>query len=107
MPLYIYGRVWSPPRSDGTLQENEVTKKFQALIVTKNGDRQSVKVTELTDADLMQGDVTVAVEHSTLNYKDGLAITGRGAHYPQFSPHPRHRLGRRGSALRGSSLPRR
>ena len=51
--------------------------KFRALLVTKDGDRQSVAVTELTDADLMDGDVTVAVEHSTVNYKDGLAITGK------------------------------
>jgi acrylyl-CoA reductase (NADPH) len=54
-----------------------MTEKFQALLVTKNADRQSVDVAELTDTDLMEGDVTVAVEHSTMNYKDGLAITGR------------------------------
>jgi len=35
----------------------------------------------------MEGDVTVAVEHSTLNYKDGLAIS---AHHPQIPAHPRH-----------------
>ena len=51
--------------------------KFRALLVTKDGDRQSVGATELTDADLMEGNVTVAVEHSTVNYKDGLAITGK------------------------------
>ena len=51
--------------------------KFRALLVTQDADRQSVAVTELTDADLMVGDVTVAVEHSTVNYKDGLAITGK------------------------------
>ena len=50
---------------------------FRALLVTKEGDRQSVAVTELTDADLMEGDVVVAVSHSTVNYKDGLALTGR------------------------------
>ena len=54
-----------------------MAEKFQALLVTKDGDRQSTVVTELTDADLMDGDVTVAVEHSTVNYKDGLAITGK------------------------------
>jgi acrylyl-CoA reductase (NADPH) len=54
-----------------------VTEKFRALLATKNGDRQSVEVTELTDADLMEGVVTVAVEHSTVNYKDGFAITGK------------------------------
>ena len=50
---------------------------FRALLVTKDGDRQSVAITALTDADLMEGNVTVAVEHSTVNYKDGLAITGK------------------------------
>ena len=54
-----------------------MANKFRALLVTKDGDRQSAAVTELTDADLMAGDVTVAVEHSTVNYKDGLAITGK------------------------------
>ncbi len=34
-------------------------------------------MTELTEADLMDGDVTVAVEATTVNYKDGLAITGK------------------------------
>src|SRR5689334_24672057 len=51
--------------------------KFRALLATKEGDRQSVAVTELAEADLMDGEVTVAVEHSTVNYKDGLAITGK------------------------------
>ncbi|MGH6737184.1 MAG: MDR family oxidoreductase [Methyloceanibacter sp.] len=54
-----------------------MTEKFRALLVTKDGDRQSVGITELTGADLMEGDVTLAVEHSTVNYKDGLAITGK------------------------------
>jgi acrylyl-CoA reductase (NADPH) len=50
--------------------------KFRALLATKEGDRKSVAITELTETDLMDGEVTVAVEHSTVNYKDGLAITG-------------------------------
>ena len=57
---------------------------FRALLATKDGDRQSVAVTELTEADLMDGDVTVAVEHSTVNYKDGLAITGKGPSIRKF-----------------------
>ncbi|MGH9301688.1 MAG: alcohol dehydrogenase catalytic domain-containing protein, partial [Acidimicrobiales bacterium] len=36
------------------------------------------ELTDLTDADLPEGDVTVAVSYSSLNYKDGLAVTGRG-----------------------------
>jgi len=51
--------------------------KFKALLVTKDGNRQSVAVTELTDSDLMAGDVNVAVEHSTVNYKDGLGLQAR------------------------------
>src|SRR5262249_14196007 len=39
--------------------------------------KQSVAVTELSDAELMDGDVTVSVEYTTVNYKDGLAITGK------------------------------
>ena len=51
---------------------------FKAILISRGEDkRQSVAVTELTDADLMEGDVTVAVEWTTVNYKDGLAITGK------------------------------
>ena len=51
---------------------------FKALHITRGDDRsQSVAEVDLTEADLMDGDVTVAVEATTVNYKDGLAITGR------------------------------
>ena len=51
---------------------------FKAILVSRDGDKkQSVAVTELSEADLMEGDVTVAVEATTVNYKDGLAITGK------------------------------
>ncbi|HMM63812.1 MAG TPA: MDR family oxidoreductase [Mesorhizobium sp.] len=51
---------------------------FKAILVSRDEDKkQSVAVTELTEADLMEGDVTVAVEATTVNYKDGLAITGK------------------------------
>jgi len=49
---------------------------FNALLVTKDDDGQHVAFTQLDDSDLPEGDVTVAVEYSTLNYKDGLALTG-------------------------------
>ena len=52
--------------------------RFRALLVNKKGDTQSVALVELNVSDLMEGDVTVAVEHSTVNYKDGLAIRGKG-----------------------------
>jgi acrylyl-CoA reductase (NADPH) len=51
---------------------------FKAILVSRDEDKkQSVTITELTEADLMEGDVTVAIEATTVNYKDGLAITGR------------------------------
>lgn len=51
---------------------------FRAILVSRDADKkQSVDVTDLAEADLMEGDVTVAVEATTVNYKDGLAITGK------------------------------
>lgn len=51
---------------------------FKALLITKPESGYRCALTELDEAELPSvGDVTVAVECSTLNYKDGLAITGR------------------------------
>jgi acrylyl-CoA reductase (NADPH) len=38
---------------------------------------QAFRFAEMTESELMEGDVTIAVEHSSVNYKDGLAITGK------------------------------
>ncbi len=54
-----------------------MTEKFRAIQVSKTDQGQRVQFVELTEADLMEGDVTVAVSHSSVNYKDGLAITGK------------------------------
>jgi len=52
--------------------------RFRAVLITKDASNaQSVNGVELGLDDLMEGDVVVAVSHSTVNYKDGLAITGR------------------------------
>jgi len=50
---------------------------FKAILVDKKDDMYQVQLTELEEAQLPEGDVTVRVAFSTLNYKDGLAITGR------------------------------
>jgi acrylyl-CoA reductase (NADPH) len=50
---------------------------FRAIRVSKNDAGQTVELVDLTDADLMDGDVTVDVEHSTVNYKDALALTAK------------------------------
>jgi len=51
--------------------------RFKAMLVTKDGTTQNVGEVELGRDDLMEGDVTVEVSHSTVNYKDGLVLTGR------------------------------
>ncbi len=58
---------------------------FRALVAREEGGRQSVALETLTDADLPAADVTVDVEYSSFNYKDGLALAGRNRilrHYP-------------------------
>ncbi|SDB29257.1 acrylyl-CoA reductase (NADPH) [Bauldia litoralis] len=52
---------------------------FKALVVSRDEEtkEQSVAETTLTPADLMEGDVDIRVDYSTVNYKDGLAITGK------------------------------
>ncbi|MFO1428736.1 MAG: MDR family oxidoreductase [Candidatus Competibacteraceae bacterium] len=53
-------------------------KTFKALVLHQ-ADKQTVaRIETLSTADLSQGDVLVAVEYSGLNYKDGLAVTGKG-----------------------------
>jgi acrylyl-CoA reductase (NADPH) len=48
---------------------------FPAIVAAEAGP---ASLTRLTDADLPEGDVTIDVAYSSLNYKDGLAVTGRG-----------------------------
>ena len=50
---------------------------FKAIVIDKAETGQSVRLTDFDEKDLMDGDVTVRVEWSTVNYKDGLAITGK------------------------------
>ena len=46
-------------------------------MIEKADSGQKVALTDFDEKDLMDGDVTVRVEWSTVNYKDGLAITGK------------------------------
>ena len=50
---------------------------FKALYLTKEGDAFQARVSELDDAKLPEGDVTVRVEYSTVNFKDALALANR------------------------------
>lgn len=51
---------------------------FKAILVKKDDQGYRAELTELDEASLPEGDVKVRVLYSTLNYKDGLAITGKG-----------------------------
>jgi acrylyl-CoA reductase (NADPH) len=49
-----------------------------AIVATEVDGRSHASLVELTDEDLPEGDVTITVHYSSLNYKDGLAVTGTG-----------------------------
>jgi len=50
---------------------------FKAIVIEKTEGGQTVALKDFDAADLMDGDVDVRVEWSTVNYKDGLAVTGK------------------------------
>ena len=50
---------------------------FRAIRIDKAEKGTHVALTQFDEAELMDGDVTVRIEWSTLNYKDGLAVTGK------------------------------
>ena len=49
---------------------------FSGILINKDDSGQSVAVAQIDESQLPEGDVSIDVEYSTLNYKDGLAITG-------------------------------
>lgn len=51
---------------------------FKGILIEKDDAGYRAGLAELDDTQLPEGDVTVKVQYSTLNYKDGLAITGKG-----------------------------
>ena len=80
---------------------------FKALVVDNNGGTVSASLQSIDEATLPAGNVRVAVEYSTVNYKDGLVVTGQGGlvkRYPHVpgidfagtvtdSAHPAHKPG--------------
>jgi acrylyl-CoA reductase (NADPH) len=57
---------------------------FQAIVIRKTESGQTVALSDFAESDLMDGDVTFRVEWSTVNYKDGLAVTGKAAIVRRF-----------------------
>lgn len=60
---------------------------FRALVLEKEGDAAVARLRELDESALPPGEVTVAVEYSTLNYKDGLALSPNGGGIVRSWPH--------------------
>ncbi len=58
-------------------REGQAVGTFKAVVVTKGESGTSAALSDFNDADLMEGDVTFRPEWSTVNYKDGLAVTGK------------------------------
>ncbi len=57
---------------------------FKAIVIEKAESGTRSSLTDFDEANLMDGDVTVRVEYSTVNYKDGLAVTGKAAVVRRF-----------------------
>lgn len=51
---------------------------FKGILIEKDDAGYRANIKDIDEGQLPDGDVTVRVSHSTLNYKDGLAITGKG-----------------------------
>ncbi|AQS35550.1 putative quinone oxidoreductase, YhdH/YhfP family [Shewanella psychrophila] len=51
---------------------------FKALVLTQEGKNTLANITQIQESDLPEGEVLVDVAYSSLNYKDGLAVTGKG-----------------------------
>jgi D-arabinose 1-dehydrogenase-like Zn-dependent alcohol dehydrogenase len=64
---------WKSPRVLGEF----IVATFKAIRIDKAEKGTTAALTQFDEAELMDGDVTVRVEWSTLNYKDGLAVTGK------------------------------
>ncbi len=60
---------------------------FKALVMEKTGETATPVIREVAEADLPPGNVTVAVEYSTLNYKDGLCMGPTGGGLVKAWPH--------------------
>ena len=59
---------------------------FKALVIDSNGGTISASIQTVDEASLPHGNVTVGVDYSTINYKDGLVVTGAGGLVKRY-PH--------------------
>ena len=74
---------------------------YPAIVATEDSP---AGLRQLSDDNLPEGDVTVDVSFSSLNYKDGLAVTGEGPHRPPVPHGVRRRPGRHGQRVHRSAM---
>jgi len=69
-------REWpdKPGHDEGKVS---IVSTSKAIVIEKTDSGQKVALTDFDEKNLMEGDVTVRAEWSTVNYKDGLAVTGK------------------------------
>ena len=60
---------------------------FKAIVIEKNDAGYHANVKDVEDSALPDGDVTIRIDYSTINYKDGLAITGKSPVVRKFPLH--------------------
>jgi putative YhdH/YhfP family quinone oxidoreductase len=59
-------------------RKKRMVDTFQALVLRESDGHINAEIEELEDDDLPAGDVLIEVDYSSLNYKDGMALTGKG-----------------------------
>tara|TARA_R110002110_G_scaffold376568_2_gene586633 strand:- start:144924 stop:145922 length:999 start_codon:yes stop_codon:yes gene_type:complete len=64
-----------------------MSETFKAVLLEQADDKVSASVTDVDVEALPEGDVTVAVEYSTINYKDGLVVSGNVGRLVREFPH--------------------
>jgi acrylyl-CoA reductase (NADPH) len=69
--------VCAPAYMRRSLNGSVVLASIKAIVIEKAEGGQRVALTDFDETNFMDGDVTVRVEWSTVNYKDGLAVTGK------------------------------
>ena len=89
---------------------------FNAIVIDKDDSGYRANLQQVNEEQLPEGDVTVAVAYSTLNFKDGLAITGSSPVVRKFpmvpgidlagtveaSSHPDYKVDRKSTRLNSS-----
>ncbi len=76
MPLRLASAA-GPGENSLLVKQRGSRGTFKAIVIEKAESGTKAALADFDEANLMDGDVTVAVEYSTVNYKDGLAVTGK------------------------------